>query len=215
MKNRLLTGLLALALAAAMLPTAALADAEGVGPEDGVELVNPFPDVPDGADYAEAVIGLAEIGIIVGDGDGNFNPDATITRAEVATIICRLVGAEEDAAAMRRSVFDDVPASHWAVGYIGKAAELGIINGNGTGNFRPSAPVTYEQIVKMLVSAWGYEDWAQEEGGWPSGYLFVAEMLEIKVNVPNFTAAVPRSTVAQLVYQTILAPNGNAGDVEE
>lgn len=168
------------------------------------ELVNPFPDVSDYADYAEAVVGLAAMGIIAGDEKGNFNPNATITRAETATIICRLMGMEEEAKANRRQAYDDVPASHWASGYISQATELGVFNGDGSGNFRPGDNVTYEQIIKMLVCVVGYEEDAQEVGGWPNGYIAIAEELGISSGLYfGQTANVPRNMVAQLVYNTM------------
>jgi len=49
--------------------------------------------------------------------------------------------------------FKDVPDTHWAYDAINTLKELGIVNGDGTGNFNPSSPVTREQFVKMLVEA--------------------------------------------------------------
>lgn len=217
MKRRVLLILLAFCFAVTQLPMAVLADEEPVdaegpyiedpledeswneGEDEGFE--NPFPDVPDTADYAEAVISLAAMGVVTGDGVGNFNPNASITRAETATIICRIMGAEDDARANRRQVYDDVPASYWASGYIATATELGVFNGDGTGNFRPNDNVTYEQIIKMLVCACGYEAEAQRNGGWPNGYIAVAEDLGITHGLSfRQTAYAPRRAVAQLTY---------------
>ena len=50
------------------------------------------------------------------------------------------------------------------------AYDLGIVGGYGDGNFGPKDPVTYEQVVKMLVCALGYEQSAKENGGW-AGWL--------------------------------------------
>ena len=49
--------------------------------------------------------------------------------------------------------FKDVPETHWAYDAINTLKELGIVNGDETGNFNPSSPVTREQFVKMLVEA--------------------------------------------------------------
>lgn len=220
MKKRLAAMGLVLAVALALPLGWCLADEEGVDEpileqeedwdyeewEDSEsELVNPFPDVPNHADYAEAVMGLAAMGIITGDEKGNFNPNATITRAEMATIICRLMGAEDEAETNRhQEYYDDVSVTHWASGYIAQATELGVFNGDGTGNFRPSDNVTYEQVIKMLVCAMGYEPEAQRAGGWPNGYLSVAEDLGI-TNKMRFsqTAYAPRSAVAIMAYHAI------------
>lgn len=132
-----------------------------------------FPDVDEDAEYAEAVAYVSEIGIMVGDEQGNFNPNKTVTRAEMATIICRLLN---DAENLKTSAdFSDVPTTHWANKYISKAAELGIVNGDGTGNFGPSDTITYEDTLTMIVRAMGLVEIAEKNGGYPDGYLFVAD----------------------------------------
>lgn len=151
-----------------LLASNALADEEG-----------PFPDVPADAAYAEAVTTLVELEILTGDDQGNFNPDKTITRAEAAAIICRMLGVETEATSTTANTFSDVPSSHWAAGYISKAARLGIVSGYGDGKFGPEDSVTQQQIIKMIVCAMDYESKADELGGWFSGYLSVAQELEI------------------------------------
>lgn len=164
----------------------------------------PFPDVPEDANYAQAVLSLTQMGIITGDEKGNFNPNSTINRAETAAIICRVMGVEEEAKAMKDAVFDDVPASHWAVGYVAKAAELGIINGYGNGNFGPGNPVTYAQMVKMLVCVWGWETEAKQAGGWPNGYLQVADQNGYTQGIEqNPHDEIARSTVMTLIYNSL------------
>lgn len=169
--------------------------------------VGSFPDVPETADYLEAVEMLAELGIVKGDDRGNFNPDSTITRAEAATMICRLMGVEEEALAVKTSSFNDVPSEHWAVGYVTKCVELGIINGYGNGNFGPGDPVTYEQMVKLLVCAWGYGEMAEESGGYPTGYLQVAEDYGFAVNTSSMNSApANRALVAVLFFNALSVP---------
>lgn len=135
-----------------------------------------FPDIPKSADYRDAVVELAVMGIIAGDENGNFNPESTITRGEAATIICRMLGVEDETKAIKTCAFTDTQ-NHWSVGYVAKAAELGVINGYNSTTFGPDDPVTYEQMVKMLVCAYGYGDIATEFGGWPEGYWLVASDL--------------------------------------
>lgn len=131
-----------------------------------------FPDVNEEEAYAEAVEFLYSRGLMVGDNQGNFNPDNAVSRAEMATIVCRLLGVSEHLSVSEQ--FSDVPASHWANAYVGKAAELGIVNGYGDGSFGPSDTVTYEQALTMLVRAMGLEDEAIAAGGYPDGYIDVA-----------------------------------------
>lgn len=132
-----------------------------------------FPDVDDSAAYADAVEYVSDIGLMVGDGNGNFNPDQAVTRAEMAALVCRMLEETEDL--QTSNEFSDVPETHWANGYIARAAELGIVNGYGDGRFGPSDTVTYEQALAMVINALGGQIEADIVGGYPDGYIIVAE----------------------------------------
>lgn len=206
MKRRL-SLVLTICLCMSILCGSALADVVDAGDGQGASS-HYFPDVPATAPYAEAVNALHECGIINGDNKGNFNPNSSVTRAEAAAIICRLLGIEEDAKQARTTSFTDVPTNHWANGYVAKAAELGIINGYGNGTFGPSDSVTYAQMIKMLVCAWGYENDANSRGGYPSGYIAFADNYGITAEISTDNGGnCPRKDVAQLCYNTMrLAP---------
>lgn len=169
-----------------------------------------FSDVPTNANYADAVNVLVDDGILTGDENGNFNPNNTITRAEFATIICRFLGIEDEAKAMNTSKFTDVTAGHWAKGYIAKASDMGVITGNGDGTFSPEDNVTYEQAVKMLICAVGFEEEATEAGGWPDGYIKVAEDFGyLKDLNKNIGQQITRAEVAVLLANYIKEQGGN------
>lgn len=159
------------------------------------------------AQYAEAVLSLYDNGIMKGDTDGNFNPNATVTREEFATIICRLLDEEDNALAIKKSPFDDVESSRWSSGYIARANELGIVNGYGDGKFGPKDSVTVAQAAKMLVCAWGYADEAIEAGGWPNGYISVANEQRILDSVKSETSEpAKRWEVATMAYKMLMNP---------
>jgi S-layer homology domain. len=163
-----------------------------------------FPDVPEDAEYAYAVNSLAELGVFTGDENGRFNPDNTITRAEFATIMVRLLGEEERAKNVSASNFSDVPASHWANGYIAIAVEYGLVSGYGNGKFGPGDTLTYEQAIAMLVRYMGLEEQAQTQGGWPQGHVSIAEDLDITTNTSiRIGEVVTRQQMAILIYNTI------------
>ncbi len=168
-----------------------------------------FEDVT-GAD--QNVVGtLVGLNIITGyDEDGTmlFKGDQTITRAEFATIVCRLIGMGDAAASQRNTDFADVPSTHWASGYIQTAADTnGIINGYGDGNFGPEDNVTYEQAVKMIVCALGYQTKAEEEGTYPAGYIFVARTIGLTDGVTGTVGQeASRMTVAKLLYNSLSTP---------
>lgn len=105
-----------------------------------------FPDVDEDMWYADCIGFLESKGIVKGDENGEFRPDDPITRAEFATMTVRLQNLTED----RSDSFPDVPASHWAYGYIGQAAANGWINGYGDGTFRPENDITRAEAVSLL-----------------------------------------------------------------
>ena len=124
-----------------------------------------FPDAEDVENKEEMglVVGL---GIIKGtddDGDGEadrLNPTGTLTRAEAAVIIYRLLTGKVDAEpAAAKTGFADVDAGGyaWASGAIAFCADKGIIVGYGDGNYGPADKLTGAQWGKMLLCALGYD----------------------------------------------------------
>ena len=170
-----------------------------------VAFAGSFPDVADDADYASAIETLAAMGFFKGDDNGNFNPDATITRAEYAVIVCRLLGIEGSATG--KCDFTDA-ADHWATGYIKMANQYGIVKGYGDGNFGPDDAVKYEEAVKMLVCALGYEPMATSKGGYPTGYIAVASQIGLLDGVSGAAqgTGAARNIVATMTYNALDIP---------
>ncbi len=165
-----------------------------------------YSDVASNASYADAVNLLSNLGIIKGYEDGTFKPDNTVTRAEAATMIVRMLALDDEVEAGETN-FTDVAADNWASGYVNVAYANGIINGMGDGTFNPNGEVTYGQIVKMIVCALGYEPVALANGGYlGGGYLYAGSS-----QVTGFTkgvagtanSAASRATVARLIYNAL------------
>lgn len=152
---------------------------------------------------------LVALGLLLGD-NGGLRLNEKVTRAEVATLVCRILGQET--MSQTSTVFSDVPSSHWASGYINYAYQRGIIAGygvvNGVNTFGPEDNVTAEQATKMLVAAMGYNPQAQEEGGYPGGYLSVAAKLGITsgVTVRDFSTEALRETLVVLIGESLDKP---------
>ena len=165
-------------------------------------------DVADTASYATAVNTLVALDVINGYEDGTFLPDNLITRAEVTKVIVAALNQTAAAEGMTGATeFTDVAADFWANGFINAGTQIGFINGMGDGTFAPQDNVTYAQVVKMLVSSLGYEDYAQYMGGWPNGYLSIAASEGITKDVKaNANDAVTRAQVAQLVFNALNTP---------
>ncbi|MEE1042740.1 MAG: S-layer homology domain-containing protein, partial [Clostridia bacterium] len=166
-----------------------------------------FTDVADTSSYATAIDVDVDLGIIKGYDDNTFRPEGEITRAEFAAIVVRLLGQEaQSAGAAASTQFADVPASHWAAGYINIAVQAGVINGYGNGNFGPDDLVAYQDALTMMVRALGYEP-AIGSAGYPTGYLTKAGDLGLTKNV-NGTNGVPanRGTIAQIAFNALDVP---------
>lgn len=162
----------------------------------------------EGTQYADAVNRLSALEILNGYEDGTFKPERTITRAEFAKIMTTTLGVGDAAKyAQGQTKFNDVPTDHWASGYINLAADLGIINGYGDGNFGPSDEVTYAQSITMIVRGLGYEPKASALGGYPGGYIAIASEKDITddVTVVNNQSAI-RGDVAIMVDNSLDVP---------
>lgn len=176
-----------------------------------VAFATSFSDVKDDDNYAEAIEMLSNLGILTGDdqdGDGvmDFRPNDTITRAEVAAIVCRVQNLNN--LAQTGTQFTDVTSSHWASGYVAQAAGKGIINGNGDGTFAPEANVKFQDVVKMFVRTLGYEPYVNANGGYPAGDLAAANrygVLDGVINSGN-EAEATRGQVAQIAYNSLDTP---------
>ena len=106
---------------------------------------NSYSDVAAGAWYNHAVSTLSAMGIVKGDSQGKFNPNAPITRAEFAAIAARF----DDKANTTAVDFSDI-ASHWAKDEISAAANNGWINGYTDGTFRPNNKITRAEAMTLV-----------------------------------------------------------------
>ncbi len=167
-----------------------------------------YTDVAEDSAYYEAVETLNKLEIVTGYEDGTFKPEDGVTRAEMAALIARIQGYGETAKGSANTGFTDVPASHWASGYVANAAGMGIINGYGDGTFGPEDPVLYEQAVKMIMATLGYTPFAEKNGGYPTGYLAAAQRYDVSLAVANAAVGqeANRGTVAQLLENALDTP---------
>ena len=140
---------LSLALAAAMVIGMMVIGAGAVSVDDFTdsdEIVN-----------KEAVSVLTTLNVINGKDDGSYDPTGTVTRAEMAKMICVILngGSDPQLSASVSNTFTDT-VSHWASGYIEFCVTKGIIAGRGDGTFDPDGTVSVSEAAKMLLVALGY-----------------------------------------------------------
>ena len=87
-------------------------------------------------------------GIANGYLDGTFRPEQPVSRAELVKLIASYFTVEGGT-----SPFPDVPDGHWAAEVVSFAAEEGWVSGYPDGTFRPDAPVSRAEAVKILNHA--------------------------------------------------------------
>ena len=109
-----------------------------------------FADVQPTDWAAEAVTFASARELFNGTSETTFSPEETTSRGMVATVLYRLEGQPEQALA---DVYHDVSDDAWYADSVAWAAENGIVNGYGDGQFGPNDSVTREQFVVML---WRY-----------------------------------------------------------
>ena len=188
---------LSLALASVMLlgmmvvgSSAAFADAD--------EIVN-----------TEAVEIAAGLGLFAGS-DGKFNPEGTVTRAQMAAVIAKMYyGSDLNADTYKGSnQFSDTASFEggWAEGYINLGVEKGWFKGYGDGTFKPGQAVTTAEAMTMIINLLGID---AGEGTWPMTVMAAAEEnelfdgeLELKPQ-PATNVAMTRDELAVVVVNAL------------
>ena len=103
------------------------------------------------------IYSVQSTGWMVGTSSSTFSPDAPLTRAQGATILVRALGYD-NANPTTTFPFTDVPSSYWARKSIHLAKEKGLITGTSLTTFNPEAPLTREQMAKMLDNLLKYSN---------------------------------------------------------
>lgn len=99
--------------------------------------------------YNKEINALYERGIINGKSERRFEPSATMTRAEFATIVVRALGLSIAVC----QIFEDVPQQHWSCAYVAAAYQNHIVTGISDTQFQPDGNITREEAAVMLARA--------------------------------------------------------------
>jgi len=155
----------------------------------------------------EVVNTLVSLGVVQGFEDGSFQPNGTVTRAQMAKMIYVLRTGNSDASAYNddKTSFTDING-HWARGYIKYCQSLNIIAGKSSTIFAPNANVTAQEAAKMLLVTLGYD--ANKAGlvgtNWAAKTNALADENGLLEDVnTSFTGPCPRQYAAQLIYNTL------------
>ncbi|MEK4196998.1 S-layer homology domain-containing protein [Paenibacillus sp. FSL L8-0323] len=116
------------------------------------EITPPFSDLTEiQQTKSAAILEAARLGLLKGDPNGQFRPTATMTRQELAAILAKTL--KLDSSVNSASTFRDVSDSSWSVSAIEAVKKAGFMEGDLTGNFNPSRPVTREELAVIFVRA--------------------------------------------------------------
>ncbi len=150
----------------------------------------------------QAVKVLVDLGVVTGYADGTYKPAATVTRAEAAVIVIKMLGLEKSVGTQKSS-YTDMAGYGWAEPYIAFASNLGILQGDGNGLYRPGDVVSYNEFAKIMVAALGYTA-DSLTGTWPGNYVNKAMGLDIMKDVVSGGAAgATRGDVAIMVNNNL------------
>lgn len=151
----------------------------------------------------EAVFEVRALGILKGDENGELRLEDDVTRGEFAAIVVRMLGYE-DLASAQYTMFKDVPENHIHSGAIALIDRLGFVSGDGNGYFYPDKSITVQECLKILVHSVGYEIAAQGKGGYPNGYVAIANQLELTKGLGRtLQQNATRGDVTEMVYHAL------------
>lgn len=170
-----------------------------------------------------AIEALAAREIIDGKGEGRFDPDAGMTRAEFAAIVVRALGLEPEPC----DAFSDV-GGQWFAPYVGTAYRYKIVNGKGAGMFEPESGITRQEAAAMVARAAGLcgmdttmetaeirnvlaqfadyvqaESWARES----LAFCYKSGILDDSVLNIEPKAEILRCEIAQMLYNLLRSAN--------
>ncbi|MCC3371969.1 polysaccharide lyase family 8 super-sandwich domain-containing protein [Cohnella sp. REN36] len=96
-----------------------------------------------------AVAQAVRLGLIQGDTNGNFRPDALMKRSEMAVMLARALNLAPEARSAGFADDRDIPV--WAVGAAAEMKKLGIMQGKGGNGFFPKDVATRAETVTVLL----------------------------------------------------------------
>jgi hypothetical protein len=109
-----------------------------------------FTDVDTNLWYNQYISYLEKYDIIEGYENGEFKPEAQITRAEFITMCTRFYEMFDEITSSKKNIFTDVENNHWASSYIYSAVGMNWIEGYADGTFKPDNNITCAEVVAIV-----------------------------------------------------------------
>jgi len=205
--KKVLSFVLSVAMVICLMPAMAFAD-DTVADATTATGLSQFSDA-DSIDntHREAVAVLVGLGVIDGMGDGTFQPQGDLTRAQASKLVATVVksGDKKDIPAPPKAPFTDVAQNHWGAGAIQFGVDNGYINGMGDGTFVPDGNVTTAQLATMLCKLLGYsvEDINYH---WPENAMAYANNAGLLISINKEAGEkLNREEAAQMIYNALIS----------
>ena len=175
-----------------------------------------YADV-DSADNVEAIEVMKAVSVMVGDENGNFNPDKNVTRAEMAVVMANLLDLQVEDFVGASIPFTDVP--EWAHSFVAACYADGITGGISATQYGSNNSVTATQAALMLLKALGYFQYGSDFGtDWQVATIKQASNIGLFDGIDSArNAAMTRNEVAQIALNalesTLVEPDGTPGNI--
>lgn len=112
-------------------------------PDETKPTLAPIPEMLNGEDHYAYLLGYE---------DGTVRPNGSISRAEVATVLFRLLKDDVRMQNLTKdNAYSDVPDTAWYAAAVSTLSKMGVISGYPDGTFRPNAPITRAEFAAMIA----------------------------------------------------------------
>ena len=163
-----------------------------------------FPDVS-AEDNTEAIAVLEAVKVMIGNENGEFEPEKNVTRNEMAVIMSKLMlGTYAADSYVGSHPFTDVPT--WADKYVAACYSAGIIAGRSETTYDGNSTVTAVEAAAMMLRALGYEDLSKGAAQWDQPVAAKANEINLFAGLNGAgNAPMNRNSVAKLSLNTLQA----------
>ena len=123
-------------------------------PDNGASTA--FSDIQPGQWFYDSAVQINQTGLMIGSG-GSFQPDGTVTLAQVVTVAARLHASRNN----QQEVLDDLLAAAnnsrnpWYVGYVDYVESMGLLQGSEFGATWPERKATRQEMAYILQKTVG------------------------------------------------------------
>ena len=163
---------------------------------------NVYSDIKD-SPYRREINMMHDLGLMLKKEGEKFYPGHPVKRGDFANIIHNMMQniSVSDA---KEIVFPDVPEKSEYFESVSFASSMGYISGYPDGTFRPDNFIQVSEATKILCKILGYEYYAEDKGGFESGYLTIAERFGLFEGIDK-TAVLTNESMACLIYNAVRA----------